>query len=90
MLSDLYFSYKDNCVIVLVRCNFIEITLRYWCSPVNLLHIFRTSFSKNTSEWLLLNIIRKSHTHCLVQLESIHFRESFLKIIEKVLLDYFK
>ena len=24
------------------------------CSPVNLLHIFRTAFSKNTSEWLLL------------------------------------
>ena len=35
-------------------CNFIEISLRYGCSPVNLLHIFRTSFPKNTSEWLLL------------------------------------
>ena len=30
------------------------ITLRHVCSPVNLLHIFRTSFSKNTSRWLLL------------------------------------
>ena len=35
-------------------CNFIEITLRHGCSPVNLLHIFRTPFSKNTSGWLLL------------------------------------
>ena len=33
--------------------NFIEITLRYGRSPVNLLHIFRTPFSKNTSTWLL-------------------------------------
>ena len=35
-------------------CNFIEITLRHGCSPVNLLHIFRTPFSKNTSGCLLL------------------------------------
>ena len=34
--------------------NFIEITLQYGCSPVNLLHIFRTLFFKNTSGWLLL------------------------------------
>ena len=27
-------------------CNFIEIALRHGCSPVNLLHIFRTPFSK--------------------------------------------
>ena len=37
-------------------CNFIEITLRYGCSPVNLLHIFRTLFPRNTSGWLLLNV----------------------------------
>ena len=36
--------------------NFIEMTLQHGCSPVNLLHIFRTSSSKNTSGWLLLNI----------------------------------
>ena len=29
-------------------CNFIEITLRHGCSPVNLWHIFRTPFCKNT------------------------------------------
>ena len=33
----------------------IETTLRHGCSPVNLLHIFRTPFLKNTSGWLLLN-----------------------------------
>ena len=26
------------------------------CSPVNLLHIFRTPFPRNTSEWLFLNV----------------------------------
>ena len=35
-------------------CNFIEIALRHGCSPVNLLHIFRTPFPKNTSGGLLL------------------------------------
>ena len=35
--------------------NFIEITLWYGCSPVNLLHIFRTPFYKNTYGGLLLN-----------------------------------
>ena len=34
-------------------CNFIEITLRHGCSPVNLLHIFRTPFRMNTSRRLL-------------------------------------
>ena len=40
-----------------LQSNFIETTLRHGCSPVNLLYIFRTSFSKNTSGWLLLHII---------------------------------
>ena len=35
-------------------CNFIEISLWHWCSRVNLLHIFRTPFFKNTSHELLL------------------------------------
>ena len=36
-------------------CNFVEIALWHaWYSPVDLLHIFRTHFSKNTSGWLLL------------------------------------
>ena len=34
--------------------NFIEIALQHECSPVNLLHIFRTPFPKNTYGWLLL------------------------------------
>ena len=34
--------------------NFIEIALQHECSSVNLLHIFRAPFSKNTYGWLLL------------------------------------
>ena len=39
-----------------IYSNFIEITPRHGCSPVNSLHIFRTPFSKNTSGWLLLSV----------------------------------
>ena len=37
--------------------NFIEITLQHGYFPVNLLHIFRTFFPKNTPGGLLLNLI---------------------------------
>ena len=35
--------------------HFINIALLHRCSPVNLLHTFRTPFLKNNSGWLLLN-----------------------------------
>ena len=35
------------------KCDFNKITLRYGYSPVNLLHVFRTPFSRNISGWLL-------------------------------------
>ena len=34
----------------------LQITFRHGCSPVNLLHIFRTPFVKNTSRRILLNV----------------------------------
>ena len=37
------------------QSNFIEIALQHGSSPENLLHIFGTSFSKNTSEGLPLS-----------------------------------
>ena len=42
---------------IMLLCNFIEISLRHECSPVNLLYIFRTSFLKNTFGWLLPIVI---------------------------------
>ena len=39
-----------------LQSNFIEIALWHWCSPTNLLHIFRAPFPKNTSGRLLLHL----------------------------------
>ena len=47
-------------------CNFIKITLWYGCSPVNLLHIFRTPFLKNTSGRLLLQIASSCDIPCRI------------------------
>ena len=52
------FTWKHPCQSVIsikLLCNFIEITLRHGCSPVNLLHIFRTPFPRNTSGGLLIS-----------------------------------
>ena len=38
------------------KCNFIEIALRYGCSPVNLSHVFKLPFPKNSSGRLLLKL----------------------------------
>ena len=38
--------------------NFFEIALRHGCSSVNLLHIFRAPFPKNTSGRLLISIVK--------------------------------
>ena len=46
-----------NCNFNKVACSFIETALRHERSPVNLLHIFRTPFPKNTSGWLRLTAI---------------------------------
>ena len=44
----------------MAKCyNFIEITIRDGCSPLNLLHIFRTPFPKNTSGGMLLKVIKR-------------------------------
>ena len=53
------FTGEHSCrsvILIKLVWNFIEITLRHGCSPVNLLHIFRTLFTKNNSGWLLLHL----------------------------------
>ena len=45
-----------SAISIMLQSNFIEIAFRHGCCPVNLLHIFRTPFVKNTSVWLLLKI----------------------------------
>ena len=46
-----------SAISIKLQSNFIEIALWHGCSPINLLHIFRTPFSMNTSGWLLLYMI---------------------------------
>ena len=48
-----------SAISIKLQSNFIEITLRHGCSTVNLLHIFRTPFLKNTFGWLLLKKLLK-------------------------------
>ena len=53
------FTGKHACrsvTLIKLQINFIEITLWHGCSPVNLLHILRTPFTKNTSGRLLLSV----------------------------------
>ena len=44
-----------------VAFNFIEIALLHGFSPANLLHIFRTTFPRNTTGWLLLKLVKKDN-----------------------------
>ena len=44
----------QSVISIKLLCDVIEIALWHGCSPVNLLHVFRTPFLKNTSGWLLL------------------------------------
>ena len=46
-----------SCKFAAYFSNFIEIALQHGCSPLNLLHISRTPFPKNTSGGLLLTIV---------------------------------
>ena len=51
------FIKKKGAVSVKFQSNFIEMADRHGCSPVNLLHFFRTPFPKNTSGELLSKFI---------------------------------
>ena len=53
----------QSVISIKLLCNFFEITLRPGCSRVNLLHIFRTPFPKNTSGRLL---VYSTHSLCIV------------------------
>ena len=46
-----------SAISIKLQSNIIQITLRHGCSPVNLVHIFRTPFLRNTQGWLLLYLV---------------------------------
>ena len=52
----------QTAVSIKLHSNIIETALWHGCSSVNLLHIFRTPFLKNTSARLLLELIISGNT----------------------------
>ena len=79
------------------NCNFTEITLWHWCSPVNLLHIFRTTFSLEDPPMaasvhldhsiLTLRLIvhgKCSHKPLIIPLKRIHQRCSIERGVFKI------
>ena len=70
------FTEEHSCrSVISIKLLFIDITLWHGYSPVNLLHIFRTPFYKNTSGQLLLKLQHKLNYSWLYWL--------FCAIIEK-------
>ena len=53
---------RRSVISIKLQSNFIDITLWHGCSPLNLLHIFRTSFSKSTSGWMLLFVLSQRYS----------------------------
>ena len=45
---------SQSAILIKLQSNFVEITSWYGCSPINLLHVFRTPFPKNIPGQLLL------------------------------------
>ena len=68
-----------------MQSNFVEITLRHGCSPVNLLHIFRAAFPRNTSGWLILFIdiftVFCSVSLSQLMINQVHFFHMFVFIL---------
>ena len=67
-------------ILIKLPSNFIEITPWHTCSPVNLLHIFRASFPRNTSGGMLLQIFDSSDEKDLGQTSCFpNFKDSSLE-----------
>ena len=62
-------------VLIKLLRNFIEVTLWHGCSPVNLLHIFWTHFSNNTSGRLLLLIVIMLEQYCVIYFWFLHIHQ---------------
>ena len=73
-------SYKYFIENSILQSNFIEITLPHECSPVNLLHIFRTLFLKNTSGRLLLKLIASVYNPLVYNSQFWSHSHHFLKL----------
>ena len=81
--------------------NFIEISLRHGCSPVNLLHIFRATSPRNTSGSLLTSGIHsinskfgisssviENYIYEAILYNLFNLCEVFLQLLSKLLMSY--
>ena len=66
------------------QSNFMEIALRHVCSPVNLLHIFKTPLPKNISECLPLFVVNRSINYA--ELTGFNYFELIYNIVGQSLL----
>ena len=80
----------QSAISIKLLCNFIEITHRHGCSPINLLHIFRTPFPRDTSDGLLLDddplfktFVKILHWHALR--EKCPYSELFCSVFSRIL-----
>ena len=71
-----------SAISIKLQSNFIEIALRHECSPVNLLHIFKTPFLKNTSEWLPLKFTEILYSASLYYLYFVDGHKQKVLIVE--------
>ena len=63
-MQQVYWIYPCRSAIsIKLRSNFFKIAVWHGCSPVKVLHVFRTPFPKNTSGGLLLNLIPSNAIH---------------------------
>ena len=69
----------SSVISIRLLCNFIEITLQHGCSPVIMLHVFRTSFYKVFGGLLLELLNRAAVVQEVVQKSRVNFRQYFRK-----------
>ena len=81
---------RRSVISIKLQNNFIEIILRHRCSPVSLLHIFRTHFTKNTSRWLLLHEVSLVFEQAPWIFEMKLFFDLLFLLIQKLTLLYFR
>ena len=74
-IKNILYQLFQSAILMKLQSSFVEMTLRHGCSPVNLVHIFRTTFPKNTSGRLLLKISTLVKTPFLAE----HLLEAILE-----------
>ena len=71
-----------------MQSNFVEITFRHRCSPVNLLHIFRTLFKRTPLEswfWMKFeNIILSPHFRMILAIYESFYVKAGLALVSSI------